>query len=109
MGASFLVWGISYLIYDVPFALLGEPGIVPYSFASRMALAAGTVIFAYFFRRVFSATWDKVTGAGEIGSVLMIWLAFFAPAFYRRWVDAAEPAVQTAGDRDTRNSSGSAP
>ncbi len=39
----------------------------------------------------FSATWDALISAGEIISLALIWLIFFAPAFYRRWIqgDAA--------------------
>ena len=42
----------------------------------------------------FTATWDAIYGAVEVASLLMIWLVFFPPAFYRRWIDR----LGTAGD-----------
>jgi hypothetical protein len=44
----------------------------------------------------FSATWDRVISAGEIFSLVLIWLIFFAPAFYRNRIQGVAPA--TAGD-----------
>jgi hypothetical protein len=42
---------------------------------------------------VFTAGWDLVYGVFSMGSVVMIWFAFFPPAFYRRWVNGAAPAA----------------
>ena len=39
----------------------------------------------------FTATWDALYGAVEIASLVMIWLVFFAPAFYQRWISGNVP------------------
>ena len=41
----------------------------------------------------FTATWDTLIGGLEIVSVTVISLVFFPPAFYRRWINSAAPAV----------------
>jgi hypothetical protein len=41
----------------------------------------------------FTATWDALYGASVIASLVTIWLVFFPPAFYRRWVQRATPAA----------------
>jgi len=43
----------------------------------------------------FGAMWDMVISAGEIGSLALIGLIFFAPAFYRRWING-NASVTTA-------------
>ena len=37
----------------------------------------------------FTATWDTLIGGLEIVSVTLIWLVFFPPAFYRRWIEGS--------------------
>ena len=37
--------------------------------------------------QVWSATMDSLVGGIEIGVIAMIWLVFFPPAFYRRWIN----------------------
>jgi hypothetical protein len=44
----------------------------------------------------FSATWDALISAGEISSLALIWLIFFPPAFYRRWIQGAAAVTKTA-------------
>jgi hypothetical protein len=34
----------------------------------------------------FAAIWDAMYGGFLTGSLLMVWLVFFAPAFYKRWI-----------------------
>jgi len=41
---------------------------------------------AYERESVFNATWDTLTGAGEILSIALIWLVFFPPVPYRQWI-----------------------
>jgi hypothetical protein len=41
----------------------------------------------------FTATWDALYGASIIASLVMIWLVFFPPAFYRRWINGNAPAA----------------
>jgi len=38
---------------------------------------------------VFTTLWDRLTGGLEILSVATIWLTFFEPALYRRWIERA--------------------
>jgi hypothetical protein len=51
---------------------------------------------AYEQKSVFDATWDTLIGAGEILSIAPIWLVFFPPAAYRRWINGAAPLAKTA-------------
>lgn len=44
----------------------------------------------------FTATWDNLIGGLEIVSVTLIWLIFFAPVFYQRWIDGSAPAATAA-------------
>ncbi len=39
----------------------------------------------------FTATWDAIYGTIEIASLVMIWLVFFPPAFYQRWINGTAP------------------
>jgi hypothetical protein len=40
---------------------------------------------------VFTEGWDRLYGVFSMSSVVMIWFAFFPPAFYRRWVNGTAP------------------
>jgi hypothetical protein len=42
----------------------------------------------------FTATWDALYGASIISSLFMIWLVFFPPAVYRRWIQRATPVAK---------------
>jgi hypothetical protein len=44
----------------------------------------------------FTATWDVLIAAGEIFSLVLIWLIFFPPVFYRRWFQGASAAAKAA-------------
>jgi hypothetical protein len=47
---------------------------------------------------LFTATWDMLYGAFVIGSLVMIWLVFFPPGVYRRWIaGAASPLPAEEG------------
>jgi len=41
----------------------------------------------------FGATWDALYGGAGIVSLVMIWLVFFPPAFYQRWIRNTDPAA----------------
>ena len=43
--------------------------------------------------QTFSAWTDRLLGGLEMGSVATLWLVFFPPAFYRRWIKGAAPAA----------------
>jgi len=47
---------------------------------------------------IFTAGWDYLYSAVSISSLVMMWIAFFPPAFYRRWIEGGD-AVHVA-DRD---------
>ena len=64
IAACFLLWALSYLFYDLPFAVVRMDALVPAvcSYASLVALGLGNVAFAFFIRSVFRpgerwATW----------------------------------------------------
>jgi uncharacterized membrane protein SirB2 len=75
----FLLWGI-YGVLTVIVSLLVLP------------------MYAHFERHgQFAAIWDRLIGVCEMASIATIWLVFFAPAFYRRWIeDAATQAEAVA-------------
>ncbi len=43
-----------------------------------------------------STAMDLMLGGLELGSLALVWLAFAAPAFYRRWIERLAPAESTA-------------
>ena len=47
---------------------------------------------------LFSATWDTLIGGLEILSAATIWLVFFPPVWYRRWVGRVAPPAPAAED-----------
>jgi hypothetical protein len=65
-----------------------------WSLFATMQLCVSLAILAqyasYEQQSLFSATWDTVVGVLEILSIAPIWLAFFPPAAYRRWIAGGE-------------------
>jgi hypothetical protein len=64
IAAAFLLWTLSYLLYDLPYAVVRMDELVPdvCSYGSLIALALGNAAFALFIRAVFRpdarwATW----------------------------------------------------
>jgi hypothetical protein len=55
IAASFLLWTLSYLLYDIPYAFVDSEELIPavYSYGSLIALALGSVVFSFFIRAVF--------------------------------------------------------
>ena len=55
IAASFLLWMLAYAIWDIPYAFVDSAELVPafYSYASLIALALGSLVFAFFIRAVF--------------------------------------------------------
>ena len=45
--------------------------------------------------QTFSAWTDRLLGGLEMGSVATLWLVFFPPAFYRRWIAGGAPETMT--------------
>jgi len=46
----------------------------------------------------FTATWDTLYGVSIIASIVMIWLVFFPPAFYRNWINKVATVADAAGE-----------
>jgi hypothetical protein len=55
IAATFLLWTLSYLFYDLPYAIVRLEELVPdvCAYASLVVLALGNVAFAFFIRAVF--------------------------------------------------------
>jgi hypothetical protein len=101
--------------YTIPFAWAGAEAFVQYGGARRRrqhglcdplvcnrfllwgffgALSVGVSLlilpmYAYYERHgQFSAFWDSIVGAGEVASIVVVWLIFFPPVSYRHWIAA---------------------
>jgi hypothetical protein len=46
--------------------------------------------------QIFSVWTDRLLGGMEMGSVVTLWLVFFAPAFYRNWIGRDATAANTS-------------
>jgi hypothetical protein len=113
IAASFLLWMLSYAIWDIPFAFVDSEEQVPavYSYGSLIALGLGNVVFVFFIRTVFrpDARWAMglvaavaVSNlAGVVGSAWMgdweginplanpwYWLEFFGSVTPTIWMGA---------------------
>ncbi len=57
LGASFLLWGLSYPLYDIPYALgVDELVLAPFANASRISWQVGTAMIALFVKQTFRAS-----------------------------------------------------
>jgi len=54
---------------------------------------------AYEQEEVFTAGWDTAIGAIDIFSIALMWLVFFPPALYRRWVTGTAARADAAEGR----------
>jgi hypothetical protein len=74
IAASFLLWMLSYAIWDIPYAFVDSEEQVPavYSYGSLIALSSGNVVFALFIRAVFrpEARWATALVAVIAASIL---------------------------------------
>ena len=69
------------------------------SFGVFQTLACAAVIaweFEAAFTNSVSSVLESLLGATEILSVGMVWLAFFAPSFYRKWIDRVPTSAEGA-------------
>jgi hypothetical protein len=48
--------------------------------------------------QVFTAGWDYLYSAVSICSLIMMWIAFFPPALYRRWIEGPGPVPAVERD-----------
>jgi hypothetical protein len=118
IAASFLLWTLSYALWDIPYAFVASEELIPVvlSYGSTIALASGTVVFTFFIRAVFrpDARWAiwlvaaiAVSNlAGVVGMAFMgdwgginplanpwYWLEFFGGVAPSTWM-AAEGFAQ---------------
>jgi len=108
LGASFLLWGLNYPLYDVPYAFgVDELVLAPFANASRISWQVGTALMALFVKQTFRksdphATWI-VAGivallvGGGIGSV---WVGDYGgdyplsnPWWWLEWAGSVIPMV----------------
>jgi len=55
LAVSFLLWTLSFALYDIPYAFVDSEELVPAvcSYGSLLAMVSGTVVFTFFIRAVF--------------------------------------------------------
>ena len=105
LSVSLVLWGFCFPLYDLPYALLDESMLTPFSFASRIVLHMGTIAFLLFTRKVFRsrerwATWlvagtivclvAGVGGSARVGD----WEGFYPlsnPWYWLEWVGRTAP------------------
>jgi len=108
LGASFLLWGLSYPLYDIPEALgVAELVMAPFANASRICWQAGTVIMALFVKKTFRdsdprAMWIVVGVAGLLFGAGMgsVWVGDYGgdyplsnPWWWLEWVGSVTPML----------------
>jgi hypothetical protein len=73
LSVSLVFWGLCLLLYDLPYALLDESMLTPFSFASRLAFHMGTIVFILFTRKVFRSRerWAAWLVAGTIACLVV--------------------------------------
>jgi len=61
LGMSFLLWGLSYVCWQIPIATANQPLTQPLFFAGRILTNAGTIFFAHFVWNAFrnQSLWAK--------------------------------------------------
>ena len=68
------------------------------------ALQLGGLVISFFqyaeFERegVFTAGWDYLYSAAMVSSLVMMWIAFFPPVSYRRWIEGGDLARTVGKD-----------
>ena len=74
IAATFLLWVLSYLFYDIPYAIIRSDELLPAvsSYAALIALSLGNVTFALFIRAVFrpDARWATWLVAAIVASLV---------------------------------------
>ena len=116
-------WWLECLVYSAAMAWIGVEGLVEYSKARQRrrlglcdalvcnryllwglagvvwtlyawVLAAQTVHFER--NQAWSVSLDNLDGAIEFLAIAIVWIAFFPPAGYRRWLHGGIPVADTA-------------
>jgi hypothetical protein len=110
LGIAFLLIGISYLFYELPFALENEALFVPFSVAGRVIYAASVVAVALFTKQVFHR--NRRWANWLLGSTVVLLVVGFAvsawngdwegllplsnPGFWAEWLGQMIPCVWVA-------------
>jgi hypothetical protein len=72
IGTTFLLWGASYLLYNIPLFLKNEALLTPFFFGGRVFFDIGMVTIALFTQRVFRSDhrWAGWIVAGTVALLL---------------------------------------
>jgi len=108
LGASFLLWGLSYPLYDVPYALRVDALVMaPLANASRISWQVGSALMALFVKRTFRhseprAHWIVVIVAGLLigGGLGSVWVGDYGgdyplsnPWWWLEWLGSVIPMI----------------
>ena len=84
LGVTFLLMGISYLFYELPFPLGNEALVAPFSIAGRVFYDVSVVTVALFTKQVFHS--DRAWADWLFGSTIaLLVIGFAASALYGDW------------------------
>jgi hypothetical protein len=108
LGASFLLWGLSYPIYDIPQALgVEELVFAPFANASRICWQVGSAAMALFVKKTFRdgdarATWvvGAVVALLVFGGMGSVWVGDYGgdyplsnPWWWMEWLGSIIPMI----------------
>jgi len=108
LGASFLLWGLSYPLYDIPYAVgVDELVMAPFANASRISWQTGTALMALFVKQTFRkrdgrATWIVVAVAALLfaGGIGSVWVGDYGgdyplsnPWWWLEWLGSVTPTI----------------
>ena len=108
LGASFLLWGLSYPLYDAPYALgVDELVLAPFANASRISWQIGTAMMALFVKQTFRksdphAAWIVVGVVAllAIGGIGSVWIGDYGgdfplsnPWWWLEWAGSVIPMI----------------
>ena len=72
LGLSLLLWGLSYLCWQIPIATADQP----------------------LTQQPWSIAFDRASSALDITGVALVLIICFPPRFYQRWITGASPAPE---------------
>jgi hypothetical protein len=108
LGASFLLWGLSYPLYNIPYTLgVEELVLAPLANMSRISWQVGSAVMALFVKQTFRksdprATWLVVGVAALLlcGGVGSVWVGDYGgdyplsnPWWWLEWVGSVIPML----------------
>jgi hypothetical protein len=114
IAATFLVWTVSYALWDIPYVFYASWDLVPpaYLFGSLITTALGSVVFAFFIRAVFQpgvrwATWlvAAISVCNLTGVAGSAWIgdwegvdALATPWYWLKWFGECAPSLWMAAE-----------